>query len=89
MQPGDTNVVVRSLIKQPTGGDPIDISYSMEKTDAGWKVYDVTIAGVSLVQNYRSNFASEVQKGGIDGLIAALAAKNKTLAQRSNQVSKK
>lgn len=89
MQPGDTDVVVRSLIKQPTGGDPIDISYSMEKTDAGWKVYDVVIAGVSLVQNYRSNFASEVQKGGIDGLIAALAAKNKTLAQQGNRVSKK
>ena len=89
MQTGDTDVIVRSLIKQPTGGDPIDISYSMEKTDAGWKVYDVTIAGVSLVQNYRSNFASEVQKGGIDGLIATLAAKNKTLAQGSNPVSKK
>ena len=86
MAPTDTEVVVRSLIKQKTGADPIDINYSMEKVDGTWKVYDVVIAGVSLVQNYRSSFASEIQKGGIDGLIATLSAKNKTLAQ---QVSKK
>jgi len=86
MAPADTEVVVRSLIKQKTGADPIDINYSMEKTDGGWKVYDVVIAGVSLVQNYRSSFASEIQKSGVDGLIATLAAKNKTLAQ---QVTKK
>ena len=83
LQPGDTEVVVRSLVKQKGGGDPIDINYSMEKIDSGWKVYDVTIAGVSLVQNYRSTFSSEIQKAGIDGLIATLASKNKTLAQQS------
>lgn len=87
VQPGDTEVVVRSLIKQKTGADPIDINYSMEKADGGWKVYDVVIAGVSLVQNYRSSFTSEIQKSGVDGLIATLAAKNKTLAQQ--QVTKK
>jgi phospholipid transport system substrate-binding protein len=80
MASADTEVVVRSLIKQKTGADPIDINYSMEKTDAGWKVYDVVIAGVSLVQNYRSSFSSEIQKSGIDGLIATLVTKNKTLA---------
>jgi phospholipid transport system substrate-binding protein len=58
----------------------------MEKLDGTWKVYDVVIAGVSLVQNYRSSFASEIQKSGVDGLIVTLAAKNKSLAQ---QVSKK
>ncbi len=84
LQPGDTEVVVRSLIKQPTGADPIDVTYSMEKTDQSWKVYDVTIAGVSLVQNYRSTFNTEVQKGGIDGLIATLANKNKALAQQQS-----
>ena len=82
MAPADTEVVVRSLIKQKTGADPIDINYSMEKTEGGWKVYDVVIAGVSLVQNYRSSFASEIQKSGVDGLIATLSAKNKTLAQQ-------
>ncbi len=83
LQTGDTDAVVRSLIKQKGGADPIDINYSMEKTDAGWKVYDVTIGGVSLVQNYRSTFNSEIQKSGIDGLIATLATKNRTLAQQS------
>ncbi|MEO8441708.1 MAG: ABC transporter substrate-binding protein [Betaproteobacteria bacterium] len=82
MAPGDKEVVVRSLIKQKTGADPIDINYSMEKVDGAWKVYDVVIAGVSLVQNYRSSFASEIQKSGVDGLIATLAAKNKSLAQQ-------
>ena len=83
LQASDTEVVVRSLIKQKTGADPIDINYSMEKTDGGWKVFDVVIAGVSLVQNYRSSFSSEIQKNGVDGLIATLAAKNKTLAQQT------
>ena len=77
----NSDVVVRSLIKQKTGADPIDINYSMEKVDNAWKVYDVIIAGVSLVQNYRSSFNSEIQKSGIDGLISTLVAKNKTLAQ--------
>ena len=77
MAPADTEVVVRSLIKQKSGADPIDINYSMEKTDSGWKVYDVIIAGVSLVQNYRSSFNTEIQKSGVDGLIATLASKNK------------
>jgi len=80
MQAGDTEVTVQSRIKQSGGQDPIEVNYSMEKTDQGWKVYDVIIAGVSLVQNYRSSFSSEIQKSGIDGLIASLAAKNKTLA---------
>jgi phospholipid transport system substrate-binding protein len=87
LQPGDTEVVVRSVIKQSGGGDPIDVNYSMEKTDKGWKVYDVVIGGISLVQNYRSSFNSEIQKGGIDGLIATLVNKNKTLSQQ--QASKK
>jgi len=82
LQAGDTDIVVRSLIKQKGGGDPVDINYSMEKLDAGWKVYDVTIAGVSLVQNYRSTFNSEIQKSGIDGLIETLRNKNKSLSKQ-------
>jgi phospholipid transport system substrate-binding protein len=83
MQPGDTEVTVQSRIKQSGGQDPIEVNYSMEKTDQGWKVYDVIIAGVSLVQNYRSSFNTEIQKSGIDGLIASLTTKNKTLAQQT------
>jgi phospholipid transport system substrate-binding protein len=82
LQPGDSEIVVRSVIKQSGGADPIEVSYNMEKVEPGWKVYDVTIAGVSLVQNYRSSFNSEIQKSGIDGLIRALETKNKTLTQQ-------
>src|SRR3954464_13403888 len=57
MAPGDNEVVVRSLIKQKTGADPIDINYSMEKVDRAWKVYDVVTAGVSTLLHYRSFFA--------------------------------
>ena len=83
MAAADTEVTVQSRIKQTGGGDPIEVNYSMEKSDQGWKVYDVVIAGVSLVQNYRSTFSNEIQKNGIDGLIASLTTKNKTLAQQS------
>jgi phospholipid transport system substrate-binding protein len=51
----------------------------MEKNATGWKVYDVVVADLSLVQNYRGTFETEVRKGGIDGLIKALAEKNKQL----------
>jgi len=79
MGPGDTDVVVKSLIKQPTG-QPIAVDYSMERVSGAWKVYDVKIEGISLVDNYRNTFSGEVQRGGIDGLIRTLSNKNKTLA---------
>lgn len=77
-QPGDTDVTVRSLIKQP-GAEPITIDYSMEKSDASWKVYDITVAGISLVTTYRDAFAQEIRKAGVDGLIQRLAEKNRQL----------
>ncbi len=87
MRPDDTEVVVKSQVGQP-GGQPVAVDYSMEKTDQGWKVYDVAIEGVSLVQNYRSTFAAEVQRGGIDGLIKTLAEKNRQLAQQVQATNK-
>ena len=72
LKPNDTDVTVRSEIRQP-GGQPIPIDYAMYKTDFGWKVYDVTIDSVSLVTNYRASFASTIRQSGIDGLIKALA----------------
>lgn len=77
-QPGDTEVVVKSQIRQP-GAQPVTIDYRMYRTDAGWKVYDVVVGDLSLVQNYRGSFETEVRKGGIDGLIRALADKNRQL----------
>ena len=82
MAAGDTDVVVQSLIRQP-GGQPVAVDYSMEKTDAGWKVYNVKIEGVSMVENYRNTFNTEVQKSGIDGLIKSLADKNRLLVQQA------
>jgi phospholipid transport system substrate-binding protein len=83
MAAADTEVVVQSLIKQ-NSGPPIAVDYNMEKTDAGWKVYNLKIEGISLVENYRNTFNTEIQKNGVDGLIATLAEKN-----RSTQVTQK
>lgn len=80
LAPTDTDATVKSVINQP-GAQPIAVDYSMEKTAQGWKVYDVKIEGISLVDNYRSTFNTEVQKNGVDGLIKALADKNKSFAQ--------
>lgn len=75
----DSDVVVKSLVKRG-GGQPVAIDYNMEKTSQGWKVYNVKIEGISLVENYRNTFNSEVQKNGVDGLIRALNGKNQTQA---------
>jgi phospholipid transport system substrate-binding protein len=80
-KPGDTEVVVRSEIKQ-SGAQPISIDYNMEKTDAGWKVFDLAIGGVSLVTTYRDTFNSEVRANGVDGLIKTLTEKNKQMDER-------
>jgi phospholipid transport system substrate-binding protein len=75
-QPGDTEVTVRTVVNQ-TRGDPVTIDYSMEKLADGWKVFDVAVSGVSLVTNYREDFATQVKNGGVDGLIKTLQTKNK------------
>ena len=77
-KPTDTDVTVQVRVLQP-GAQPVPIDYSMEKTAAGWKVYDVMVGGVSLVANYRTEFNNVVRSDGIDGLIKSLATKNKSL----------
>ena len=77
MQPGDTDVKVRTEIKQP-GGKPIQLDYYLEKHEKDWKVYDIEVGGISLILNYRESFANEVRQSGIDGLIQSLQAKNKS-----------
>jgi len=78
-KPSDTDVTVNVRVLQP-GAQPVAIDYSMEKTGSGWKVYDVMVGGVSLVANYRTEFANTVRASGIDGLIKELQAKNRSLA---------
>jgi phospholipid transport system substrate-binding protein len=71
----DTEVVVRTEVKGK--GDPIQLDYRLEKTAEGWRIYDVNVLGVWLVENYRNSFSQEISAGGIDGLIAKLAERNK------------
>jgi phospholipid transport system substrate-binding protein len=73
----DTEVTVKSEVQQSGSSQPVSIDYEMEKTDSGWKIYDVKVGGVSLVTTYRDTFASEVREHGVDGLIKSLAAKNR------------
>jgi phospholipid transport system substrate-binding protein len=78
--PNDTDVTVKTVVIEP-GRQPIPIDYQMVKTPDGWKVYDITVEGVSLVVNYRSSFAQEIQQGGVERLIQTLAAKNAQVGQ--------
>ena len=80
-KPNDTDVTVHVRVLQP-GAQPVTIDYSMEKASSGWKVYDVMVGGVSLVANYRTEFANTVRASGIDGLIKDLQTKNRTLAEK-------
>ena len=79
LAPADKDATVRSAVIQQ-GGPPIPIDYAMEKTDSGWKVYDVVIDGASLVTTYRGTFNDQVQKGGIDGLVKTLQERNRSPA---------
>lgn len=74
-QAGDTEVIVRTEILGR--GEPIQLDYRMEKTPGGWKIYDLNVLGVWLVETYRTQFAQEISARGIDGLIATLALRNK------------
>jgi len=76
--PGDAEVVVRTEVRGK--GDPIQLDYRLEKAAAGWKIFDVNVMGVWLVENYRNSFAQEISTNGIDGLIAKMAERNKTAA---------
>jgi phospholipid transport system substrate-binding protein len=73
--PGDTEVIVRTEVIGR--GDPIQLDYRMEKSEAGWKIYDLNVLGVWMVETYRTQFAQEISARGIDGLIATLAQRNK------------
>ena len=73
--PSSTQVVVQSEVRGK--GEPIRLDYRLDKGDAGWKIIDVNVGGIWLVTSYRSQFATEISSGGLDGLIAKLAERNK------------
>jgi phospholipid transport system substrate-binding protein len=70
----DTEVTVRTAVRGR--GDPIQVDYRMQRSPAGWKIYDINVLGVWLVETYRGQFATEISARGIDGLIAALSERN-------------
>lgn len=77
-QRGDPNandVVVRSLISQ-TNSQPVQVDYRLEKTAQGWRIYDLNVEGIWLIENYRNQFAQQINQNGIDGLIDALNRRN-------------
>ena len=80
LKPGENDVIVRTIVRTPNR-QPIPVDYRMSKGAGGWKVYDVIVENLSLVTNYRSSFASEISRSGIDGLVKALQAKNSELAK--------
>jgi phospholipid transport system substrate-binding protein len=72
--PDDKEVVVKTEIRGR--GDPVQLDYRLEQTAAGWKIYDVNVLGVWLVENYRNTFSQEISANGIDGLIGKMAERN-------------
>ncbi len=78
--PTDTDVIVRSELVSRRG-PPIQFDYRMQKIGEVWKIYDVNVLGVWLVETYRNQFAQELNNGGVDGLLKSLGEKNKQYAQ--------
>ena len=83
MQSGETDAVVKSLIKAGGSGEPIQIDYYLEKGDGGWKVVDMNVLGARLVETYKNTFNAEINNGGVDGLIKSLGSKNRSIEARN------
>jgi phospholipid transport system substrate-binding protein len=88
LDPAATDVTVKTAIVKPGSQQPIEVDYDMEKSPDGWKVYDLTVEGVSLVTSYRGTFADQIQQVGIDGLIKTLVQKNQAAASNGLQAEK-
>jgi len=84
---GKTDTTVKTEIIQ-SHGQPVSIDYSMEKINSAWKVYDITVAGISLVINYRGSFNSKIRSGGVEGLLKALTKKNRMLKDKDKDKEK-
>jgi phospholipid transport system substrate-binding protein len=67
-----TDVVVKSQVMQRANTQPIGLDYRLEKTPQGWKIYDLNVENIWLIENYRNQFAQQISQNGIDGLIQAL-----------------
>ncbi|MEN9758923.1 MAG: putative phospholipid-binding protein mlaC precursor [Pseudomonadota bacterium] len=83
-KPTDGDVVVRTQVLRP-GKEAIQLDYRLEKTPAGWRIYDFNVLGLWLIESYRNQFTQVVTAGGIDGLIRDLQAKNKSLSSSASR----
>ena len=79
--PTDPDVVVRTRVVA-SKGEPIQLDYRLEKGDSGWKIYDMNILGVWLIENYRNSFATDLNSGVVDALLKSLSERNKSLQGR-------
>lgn len=86
--PADTEVEVRSQVNVARG-EPIQLNYRLAKGPSGWKIFDINVLGAWLVETYKGTFATEIGKGGIDGLVKKLAQRNKELASKPLKPSAK
>jgi phospholipid transport system substrate-binding protein len=86
--PADTEVEVRSQVDM-SRGEPITLNYRLARTAQGWKIFDINVLGAWLVETYKSTFASEISKNGVDGLIKKLHDRNQQLASKPLQTPKK
>ena len=84
---GETDTTVKTEVI-PSNGQAISINYSMGKTNNSWKVYDITVAGISLVINYRGTFNSKIRSGGVKGLLKALNKKNRAMEAKDKKKEK-
>ena len=85
--PADQEVEVRSSVNVARG-EPVTLNYRLAKTPQGWKIFDINVLGAWLVETYKGTFATEIGKSGIDGLIKALAERNKKLADKPLKAGK-
>lgn len=84
--PADSNakqLILRSEV-QPKSGKPVPVNYQMHMTRRGWRVFDVSVEGVSVITTYKTSFASEIQQDGLDALISSLETRNKKLRTTNN-----
>ena len=79
-KPTDVDVIVRTRVTV-TGRQPVPIDYRLKKTDLGWRIFDLNVLGLWLIENYRAQFGQIISRNGIDGLISAIDSKNKSLLQ--------
>lgn len=90
LDPDTRKTIVRAEVSMPNGGPKIPVSFNLFRNKAGeWMMYDVNVDGISLVSNYRSSFAMEVKRDGLDALIARLADRNEQLLEQAKAKNSK